>query len=215
MNHGVTVANCIAGRLGQCLHLDPPLQGQPRFDGLAAALGVPDAVQVGPLLGDDPALFGQRLTHLDPRLEPVHAVELRSGVGDSALGIHDRRHRQRVTQSDLEVVRIVCRCDFHCAGTEFGVDMGVGDDDHLAVGERVRQGLANQVPVPLVVGMDRDGGVAEHGLDASRGHDDVRLVVVHRAVAERDQFAFDILVLDLGSLIAVSSTGDQLTNRSA
>ena len=94
MNDGVAVANCVTGRLGQGVDLDPPLQRQTRLDRLTAALGVSDAVQVRALLGDHSALLGQGLTDLDTRLESVHTVELRSGIGDAAGLVHDRRHRQ-------------------------------------------------------------------------------------------------------------------------
>ncbi len=87
MNHGVAVANRITSSLGQRLDLDPPLQRQPRFDDFAAALGVPDAVQVGPLLLDDAALLGKRLAHLDARLEAVQTVENRSRVDDPSLRV--------------------------------------------------------------------------------------------------------------------------------
>ena len=82
-------------------------------------------------------------------------------------------------QTDLEVVRVVGRCDFDCAGTEFRVDMFVGDDDQLTVcDERMRQRLADQVAVALVVGMHRDRGVAEHRLHPGGGHHDVRFGIV-------------------------------------
>ena len=129
MNHGAAVAYRVACRLGQRFDLDPPLQRQPRFDRFAAALGVSDAVQVRPLLGDDASLLGQRLADLDAGLEAVQAVEFGSGVGDPALGVHDRRHRQLMAHADLEVVGIVCRGDFDCARAELGVDVCVGDDD--------------------------------------------------------------------------------------
>ena len=134
-------------------------------------------MQVRPLLGDDAALFGQRLPHLDAGIEAVQSVEFGSGVGDPALGVHDRRHRQLMSHADLEVVRIVRGRDFDCARAELGVDVLVGDDDHLSVDERVRQGLADQVAVALVVGVHRDRGVAQHRLDPGGGHHDVRFVV--------------------------------------
>ena len=131
VNHGVAVANRVAGGLGQRFDLDPPLQRQPRLDNFAAAFGMPNAVQVGPFLLDDAALLGQRLADLDPRLEAIQAIENRSGVGNLGLGVHDVRHRQAVPQPDLEVVGIVGRGDLDRAGTEFGVDVLVGDDDQL------------------------------------------------------------------------------------
>ena len=54
--------------------------------------------------------------------------------------------------------------------------------------------LADQVPVALVVGMDGHGGVAQHRLDPGGGDDDAVLAV---AVADRDELAVDLLVVDL------------------
>ncbi len=70
---------------------------------------MPDAVQIGPFLLDDPPLLGQRLADLDTRIEAIQAVEYRSGIGYQAAGIHDRGHRQPVPQTDLEVVGVMGR----------------------------------------------------------------------------------------------------------
>lgn len=120
-----------------------------------------------------------------------------------------------MAQPDLEVVGVVGRGDLHGARAELGVDVRVGHDHDPGVEERVHQGLPDQRPVAVVVGVHRHGGVAEHGLHPGGGDHDVRFVVVHRAVPERNQFALDVELLDLQVEIAVSSTGDQLTNRSA
>ncbi len=152
---------------------------------------------VGPLLRDDPALRRQRLAHRDASLEAVHAVELRSGVDDPALGVQDGDHRQLVSYPDFEVVRVVCGRDLDGAGAEFGVHVLVGDDSHRPVHERVRQAGTDQMAVALVVGMDRDRGVAQHRLDPSGGHHDVGLRVLQRAVPEGHQLTVDVLVVDL------------------
>ena len=65
-----------------------------------------------------------------------------------------------------------------------------------AVDERVRQRLADQVAVALVVGVHRDRGVAEHRLHPRGGHHDVRFVVTQRSVPERHQLALDVSVGD-------------------
>lgn len=197
VNLDLAVANRVTGGLGQGLDLDPPLHGQARFDGFAGALGVADAVAVGPLLGDHAALFGEAFAHLHPGFEAVHAVEFGSGVGDLAGLVHDGRHRQVVPQAEFEVVGVVRGCDLHCAGTEFGVDVVVGDDRDLAAGDRVVERGADQVPVALVLGVHRDRGIAEHGLHPGGGDNHMRLIVVERAVAQRHQFAVDVLVGDL------------------
>ncbi len=56
---------------------------------------------------------------------------------------------------------------------------------------------ADEVLVALVLGMDRYCGVTEHRLDASGRDDDVRLVVVERAVAQGNQLTLDVLELHL------------------
>ena len=197
VNHGVAVANRITRGLGQRLDLDPPLHRQPRFNDFTAALRVPDAVQVGALFVDDAALLGKRLTNLDPCLEAVQAVEFGSGVDDPGLGVQHRRHRQLMTQADLEVVRVVGGSGLDCARSEFGVDVVVGDDHDFPVDERVVQRMTDQVPVAFVVGMHRDRRVAEHRLHPGGGHHDVGFVVAQRAVPERHQLALDVFVLDL------------------
>ena len=187
MNHRVAVTYRVAGGLRQRFHANPPLQRQPRFDRLTAALRVADAVQIGTLLLDDPALGRQGFTHRDTGVEAVHAVELRSGVGYAAACVHDRRHGQLVVGGG----------DFDCAGAEFRVDMVVCDDDELPVQERVWQRGADELSVAFVVGMHRDRGVAQHRLHPGGSHHDVRLGVVERTVAERHQFTVDVLVADL------------------
>ena len=145
---------------------------------------MPDTVQIGTLLGDDPTLLGKRLTNLDPSFEAVHPVKRRPGIGDSAPGVHDRGHRQVVPHTDIEVVRIVGRRDFDCAGAEFGVDVCVGDDHDLAILEWMRHGGAHQVPVAVIVGVHSDRGITEHGLDPGGRHHDVRCRIIKGAIPE-------------------------------
>ena len=158
-----------------------------------AALGVADAVPVR-LLGDDPALRPQRLLDRRARREPVEAVELGAAARDAAGLVHDRRHRQAVPSPDLEVVGVVRRGDLERPGAERGVDVLVGHDRDHAPDQRQLDLPADEVPVALVVGVDGDGGVAEHRLDPGGGDDDAVLPV---AVADGDQLAVDVLVLDL------------------
>ena len=158
------------------------------------ALVVADAVPVRALLRDDAALRAQRLADRDPRLEPVHAVELGAGTGDDTALVHDRRHRQAVPAADLEVVRVVRGRDLHRSGAERRVDVVVGEDRDAAADQRKLDLAADEVPVPLVVRVHDDGGVAQHRLDP-RGGDDDRVVPI--AVADRDQLAVDLLVLHL------------------
>ena len=96
--------------------------------------------------------------------------------------------------ADLEVVRVVRRGDLDRAGAEGRVDVRVGHDRDVPAGEREFDGLADEVLVSLVVGVDRHGGVAEHGLGPRRRHHDA---VVTVAVADGDQLAVVVGVVDL------------------
>lgn len=96
--------------------------------------------------------------------------------------------------ADLEVVRVVGRGDLDGTRAELGVDVLVGDDRDGTVGQRQPDELADQVLVPLVLGVDGDRRVTEHRLGTGRGDDD-RLVPV--AVLHGDELAVVVLVLDL------------------
>ena len=136
----------------------------------------------------------QRLAHRDPGLEAVHAVELGAGVGDPPGLVHDRRHRQVVPAADLEVVRVVRRGDLDRAGAELGSTCSSATTGIMRPDQRQLDLAADQVRVALVVGVHGDRGVAEHRLDPGGGHDDG---VVAVAVADGDQLALDVVVLDL------------------
>ncbi len=180
-------------RLGQRRDVDEPLERQARLDHGLAARAVADAVEVGALLGDDPALGAQRRDDRGPRLEPVEPSN-GPADGDHTAFVHHRQGRQVVAAADLEVVGVVGRGDLDRAGAERRVDVVVGDDRDAAAGQRQLDLAADQVGVALVGGVDRDGGVTEHGLGAGGGDDDR---VGALAVADRDELALVLLVFDL------------------
>ena len=196
------VPDRVAGRLGQRLDLDEPLQRQPRLDDRAAPAAVPDRVHVRAGLGDDPALLAQRGDHRRPGLEPVQALE-RPGHGDHAALVHDGQARQVVAAADLEVVGVVGRGHLDRAGAELGVDVRVGHHRDAAAGQRQLDVPADQVGVAGIVGVDRDRGVAQHGLRPGRGDHDrvlavpvpdggelpVLVVVLHLDVGQRGEAA--------------------------
>ena len=99
--------------------------------------------------------------------------------------------------ADLEVVRVVRGCHLDRAGAELGIDVVVGDNGDAATGEGKLDLGADEVCVTLVVGMHRDGGVAEHRLGTGGRDDDAVLRVVNAAVPDRDKLALVLAVLDL------------------
>ncbi|CAM5735024.1 hypothetical protein STENM223S_03475 [Streptomyces tendae] len=189
----LAVADGVAGGLGQRADLDPPLHGQPRLDGGLTARAVADAVDVGTLLGDNPALGAQRGDDGGAGLQPVQALEGAVG-GDDGVLVHHGDGGQGVPLADLEVVRVVGGRHLDGAGAELGVDVLVGDDRDGAVGQRQLDELADQVLVALVLGVDGDGRVTEHRLRAGGGDDDGLITL---PVRHGDQLAVVVLVLDL------------------
>ena len=80
------------------------------------------------------------------------------------------------------------------------------------VGQRQADLLADEVLVALILGVHRDGGVAEHRLRAGRGDDEMRRAVLQR-IAQMPELAFLRLACTSRSDSALSSTGSQLTSR--
>ena len=69
-----------------------------------------------------------------------------------------------------EVVGVVGGCNLDGAGAEVAADPGVEDDGDLTADERQAELFAVEMQVALVLGMNGDGGVAEHGFGARGGY---------------------------------------------
>ncbi len=132
--------------------------------------------------------------------------------GDDAAVVEDRQAGQLVTLADLEVVRVVRGGHLDGAGAEGRIHMGIGDDRDATPGQRKFDIRADEVPVALVVRMNGDGGVAEHGLGPGGGDDD-RVVTI--AVPDGDSSPSSSVCSTSMSDSAVRHRGHQLMMRSA
>src|SRR5438270_11527727 len=74
--------------------------------------------------------------------------------------------------TDFEVVEIVRRRDLDRATTLLRVGIFVADDGQSPTHQRQDRVPTGEMLVALVIGMDRDRGIAEHGLRASRRNGD-------------------------------------------
>ena len=99
--------------------------------------------------------------------------------------------------ADLIVVRVVRRGDLDDAGAELHVDIVVADNRDLAANQRQDDRLADEIPVALVLGVDRNGGIAEHRLRTGGGQNDLAAAVAER-VAQVPEVACLLLILNLG-----------------
>ena len=98
--------------------------------------------------------------------------------------IDDIDRGQVVPLGALKVVGVVRGRDFDGARAKGHVAHVVGDDEERALGEEGVEGAsADEVRVPRVARMDGDGHVAEHGLRASGGDDDLFAALLAAAAA--------------------------------
>ncbi len=167
----VAASDRLQGRLGQRLHPHEPLGGDHRLDDLAAALAARHLH--GVRLGLDRQ--AGRL-HVGPQalaaLEAVQAGVWAGVLVHRGVGVEHVDDRQAVPLADLVVGRVVAGRDLERAGAELPIDVGVMDHRDRAVEDRHQAGLADQMPVALVVRVHGHGGVAQDGLRARRRHRD-------------------------------------------
>src|SRR6185369_3332152 len=67
-----------------------------------------------------------------------------------------------MTPTHLVIVRIVCRRDLDSAGAKLRIDVLVGNDRDLAIGEWQEDCLAHEFAVTIVSWIYGDGSVAKH-----------------------------------------------------
>ena len=177
---------------------DKPLLGQPRLQGGVAAVAVHDGVIV--LLD-----VVEQIVLLEPlddglaALVAVHAGELAVTLDDHRVLIEDVDLRQVVGLTHGVVIGVVGRRDLDKAGAKVGVDMPILKDGDLAVDDWELDGLTHKGGLLGVLRGDSHARVAEHGLGARGGDDDVILAVdrLGQRVAQVPQVALLVLVLGL------------------
>ncbi len=190
-------ADDVDGRVCQGLHLDEPLLRDAGLDNGAAAVAGADVVLHG-LDADEVTLFLE-VGHTGlAALFGGHAdVLLRNVLVHAAVIGHDVDDRKVVAQTDFIVVGVVGRGDFDDTGPELGVCVFIAHQGDLLADEGQDEHLADLVLVAGVLRVDRDGGIAEHGLGTGGGELQVAGTVGEgiAQVPERTVFLF---VFDFG-----------------
>ena len=175
-----------------------PLLGQPRLKRGVATVAVHDGVVV--LLDVvEQAVLVEPLDDGLAALVAVHAGELAVALDDHRVLVEDVDLRQVVGLTHGVVVGVVGRGDLDEARAKVGVDMPILKDGDLAVDDGKLDGLAHEGGLLGVLRGDSDARVAEHGLGASGGDDDVILAVdrLGQRVAQVPQVALLVLILGL------------------
>ncbi len=180
--------------LRQGLHPHEPLRRDQRLDRRVTPFAVADRVPVRLDLLEVPV----GLQPIDDRLPcrlAVHPGERSAVLVDRPVGVQDVDRIEAVRLTDLEVDRVVRRGDLERPGPELGIDQLSPYDRKRPTEDRKARRLADQMSVPLVVGMNGDRRVPEHRLRARRG-DRHRAAALER-ILDVVEGAVDLLVLHL------------------
>ena len=179
----------------QRLHSDEPLRGNERLDVVVAAVAGADVVRIRLGLYKIPFRF-QIGNDCLAALIAVHPLILTAVFVDGSVVVENADDLQIVPQTDLKVVRVVRRSHFDSARTKTDFAVLVAHNRNLAVHDRKNTGLADQVLELFILGVDRDAGIAHHGLGSGRRNDDVAGAVGQR-ITDIPQMTGLVGVLDL------------------
>ena len=190
--------------LGQRLHVHEPLQADDRLDRHLGALAEADGGVVVFLL-DQVAALGQRLDHRFAGGEALQAAKLfgHEVGGQVAHQVDDAGAGESMPLTDLEVGGVVRRGDLECAHAEIALDGAVGDDRHVAVGQRNARPQSDQMREALVFRMHGNRLIGEDGFGAHGGDQNFARL----AVAGRRRRVFE-LVTQRGHLALADLTVD-------
>ncbi len=140
----------------------------------------------------------QLLQILDDQLAAgiaLHAAVFPRFFGHMGIQADNHHLVQVVAQADLEVVRVMSRCDLHHARAEAGIDIIVGDDRDFPVHQRHDHLLADQMLEPWIVGADGDRRVTEHCLRPGCGYLHVP-AAVGEGIVDIVELAFHFFMVD-------------------
>ena len=132
-------------------------------------------------------------------LVAVHAGKLTITLNDHRVLVENVDLRQVVGLTHGVIVGVVGRGNLDKAGAKVGVDMPILKNGDLAVDDGELDGLTHKGGLLGVLRGDGDARVAEHGLGARGGDDDVVLAVdrLGQRVTQVPQMALLVLVLGL------------------
>ena len=175
-----------------------PLLGQPRLKRGVATVAVHDGVVVV-LDVIEQIMLLKPLNDGLAALLTSHTGELAIALDDHRVLVEDIDLRQVVGLTHGVVVGVVGRGDLDKAGAKVGVDVPIFKDGDLAVDDGKLDGLTHEGGLLGILRGDGNARVAEHGLGARGGDDDVILAVdrLGQRVTQVPKVALLVLVLGL------------------
>ena len=184
------------GLLGQGFHLHEPLGGDNRLHIVVAAAA--GAHIVGVILHPHQvAAFFQILHNLLARLVAVKTLVFAAQLIDLAVVVQHPDDLQVVAQTHLEVVGVMGGGHLDATGAEFHFGVVIGNHGNFFVHQGQDNLLAHDGLVAVVIGVDANAAVAQHGLGTGGGHNDLA-GAVGQGVADVPQVSGLIHILHLG-----------------
>ena len=191
---GAAVFYAVRSSLQQRLHLHEPLGGNQGFNGFAAALAVTYRMRTIFNFYQQPQfvqIFYDILTAFIPFLSFIA-----SGLfGHDTVFIDDNDGFQILPQAHLIVVGVMGRGDLYRAGTEFRINIVIGDDGDLPVHDRQQDFFAYQLAVPLVFRIHGHRRIAGDGFRTGGGNGQVFPFMTDDRIFDIPQMARVVLVL--------------------
>ena len=194
----VALFDDLPGRLLQAIDRDEPLLGKPGLERSVATIAMHDRMGMILDLVEQAKLF-EFSHHCFARFIARHAREFAEAIDHDRMLIEDVDLIEIVALAYGIVIRVVSRRYLHTTSTEFFIHHEIGNDRYLAVHDGKHDRLAHQVLIALILRADRDARIAEHGLRARSGHDQV-LHAIHglrERIAQMPQVAGLFLVFRL------------------
>ena len=198
MEGHATILDGLERGLLELVHGDEPLLGEPGLERLVAAVAMHDGMIVLINVIEQVVLLEPRQDGLTA-LVARHAGELAITLHNDGMLVEDVDLLQAVGLAHRIVVGVVRRGDLDKAGAEIGVDVPIVENRNLAVDDGQLDRLAHERRLLGVLARNGDTGVAEHGLGARGGDDDVLLAVdrLGQGIAQVPKMALLVLVLRL------------------
>ena len=182
--------------LRHLVHLHKPLRLEHRLDRRVAAVMRSDRVCDRNNL-DKQSLLLQILNHRLPGFVAVHSRVLSAETVHGRIIVQDIDLLQMMPLADLEVVRVMSRCNLDTACSELLVHIRIRDHRNHTVCQRELQHLSDQILVPVIVWIHRDRRISEKRLRPGRRDFDKPPFLSHNRILDMPEEAILVYMLDL------------------
>ena len=129
-------------------------------------------------------------------LVSVHACILGIILSDLCIRCENIYNLKAMSESDLKVVRIVCRCDLNYTCTEFNINVVVCNDRDPSANERKDQHLADHVLVSLILGVNCNRCIAKECLRSCCSKLNIACTIL-KGISQMPEVTGLILILNL------------------